>query len=98
MPKQDTSQLTRKEKFGGKRFDSSKVQTQPVMPWEEEGVIERVPKTVLIKMSEPLKKKLEYVVEHTSSIKSQQKFLLGVIEEAIEEGLRKLGVTSGSVK
>ena len=97
MPNQDAPQLTRRE-LARERLNSSKAQTQPVMPWEEEGVIERVPKTVLIKMSEPLKKKLEYVVEHTSSIKSQQKFLLGVIEAAIEEGLRKLGVTSGSVK
>lgn len=87
MGKSDNSQPERPLRKG---FNPKTEPSQPSKPWEAEGVSERVPKSVLIKMPEPLKIKLDYVIDQTPGIKSQQKFLLEVIEAAIEKGLRNL--------
>lgn len=85
MEKSDNSQPSKRL-----RKEIKPKTAQPRFPWEKKGVVERVQKTVLVKMPEPLKLKLEYVVDQTPGIKSQQKFLLGVIEAAIEKGLEEL--------
>ena len=88
------------QKRSGAKFKSSrkilesKKESLPVRkakkPWEESEVSERVLKSVLIKMPEPLKLKLDYVLDNTPGRKSMQKFILELVEEAVEEKLMEL--------
>ena len=59
-------------------------------PWEEPEVSERVLKSVLIKMPEPLKLKLDYVLDNTPGRRSMQEFILELVSDAVEEKLMEL--------
>lgn len=65
--------------------------TPPKKPWEVPDVSERVQKSVLIKMPEPLKIKLDYVLDNSPGRQSMQKFILELISTAVEKKLIELG-------
>ena len=59
-----------------------------LMPWESPEVSARVPKSILLRLPEPLKLKLDYVLDHMPGRISQQKFILELVEKAVEEKLQ----------
>ena len=96
MPRTDTPEncvINRRRKTNDSEHNLKKKgeDKPPKMPWEMPDVSERVQKSVLIKMPEPLKIKLDYVIAQTPGVKSQQRFLLDLIRNAVEEKLEDLG-------
>lgn len=61
-------------------------------PWQAPGVSDRVRRDVLVRMHEPLKLKLDYVLDMIPGRLSMQKYIMQLVEADVAAKLKELGI------
>ena len=72
--------------------ETAKPSKEPLYPWEMPGVTAEIVKNTTLRLNQPDKLKINYIVENSLEYKSMHDFLLKAIHKLLNEDLKKLGV------